>query len=137
MLVVATFCGKSRRRGGGLEDTVGGVAATGGHLLAEEFDSPLLPSLGQELVDWENSGVVSGEIEVFVCLGDVSVDVGCVRGVVVLQVTSKIVETMEEGLLAMAAGSRDWHCVGCIPVEDSAGKVPTAFSGLQVAKEDD
>lgn len=64
-------------------------------------------------------------------------DVGCVHGVVVLQVTSKTVEAIEEGSLVMVAGSRDWRSVGCIPVEDSVGKVPTAFSGLQVAKEDD
>ena len=134
--MVATFCGKSWRSGGGPEDALGGVAATG---VAEAFDSPSLPSLGQELVVWENSGVVNGEIEeVSVCVGGLSMDVGCVHDVAVLHVTSKMVEaTEEEGSLAMVGDSRDWHSVGCTPVEEgSLGKVPPVFGGLQVATED-
>ena len=116
---------------------LGGVAATGGYLLAEAFDTPSLPSLGQELVVWENSGVVNGVIEdVSICLGGPSMDVGCV---LVLHVISKMVETTEEeGSLAMAGDFRDWHSMGCTPVgEDSVGNVPTVFGGLQVATEDD
>lgn len=134
--MVATFCGKSWRSGGGPEDTLGGVAATAGYLLAEALD---FPSLKQELVVWENSGVVNGEIEeVSVCFGGPSMDVGCVHDVAVLHVTSKMVETTEEeGSLAMVGDSRDWHSMSCTPVEEgSVGKVPPVFGGLQVGTED-
>ena len=116
---------------------LGGVAATGEYSLAEAFDTPSLPSLGQELVVWENSGEVNGVIEdVSVCLGDLSIDVCCV---LVLHATSKMVEaTEEEGSLAMVGDFRDWHSVDCTPVgEGSVGDVPTAFGGLQVATKDD